>query len=113
MTTVINLRPDAETASRDERAEVTAAGMAYHQIPVAGAGELDAENAARLWALVGESAGRVLVHCASGNRAGALLAIGAALQGGMTPVQALEFGRMAGLTNPELEAKVREELDLD
>ena len=108
--TVINLRPDAELAGRDEAAEVRAAGMAYHQIPVAGADGLTAENADRLWALLKDAKGPVVVHCASGNRVGALLSIGAWRQGGMSPRQALEFGKAAGLGS--LEPRVRELLHL-
>lgn len=109
---VVNLRPASELPGRDERAEVAAAGMAYHEIPVAGVGDLTPDNAARLWQLVAGSEGRVLVHCASGNRAGALLAIGAAHAGAMSPEQALMFGRSAGLASPAMEAAVRERLGL-
>ena len=110
VTTVVNLRPDAEVQGRDEAADVAAAGMAYHQIPVAGTDDLTADNAARLWRLIEGAEGRVLVHCASGNRVGALLAIGAVNEGGMTPEEALAFGASAGLTHPRLEAAVRERL---
>ena len=109
---VVNLRPDDEQPGRDERAEVTAAGMAYHQVPVAGADGLTDDNAAKLWALVSAAPGKVLVHCASGNRAGALLALGAASAGAMSPEQALAFGQSAGLTQPKLEAAVRAKLGL-
>ena len=109
---VVNLRPDDEQPGRDERAEVTAAGMAYHQVPVAGADVLTDDNAAKLWALVSAAPGKVLVHCASGNRAGALLALGAANAGAMSPEQALAFGQSAGLTQPKLEAAVRAKLGL-
>ena len=112
VTTVINLRPETELHGRDEAAEVAAAGMAYHQIPVAGSADLTADNAARLWQLIESAEGRVLVHCASGNRVGALLAIGAASEGGMAPEEALAFGQSAGLTNPKLTAEVRKRLDL-
>lgn len=109
---VVNLRPDDEQPGRDERTEVAGAGMAYHHVPIAGAEDLTPANAARLWALVGGAPGKVLVHCASGNRAGALLALGAANSGEMTPEQALAFGRSAGLASPRLEAVVRERLGL-
>ena len=109
---VVNLRPDDEQPGRDERAEVTAAGMAYHQVPVAGADGLTDDNAAKLLALVSAVPGKVLVHCASGNRAGALLALGAASAGAMSPEQALAFGQSAGLTQPKLEAAVRAKLGL-
>lgn len=110
VTMVVNLRPDAEMAGRNEAAEVAAAGMAYIGIPVAGADAVNADNARRLWTLLKTSDAPVFVHCASGNRAGALLAIGAAHSGGMTPEAALEFGRKAGLTS--LEPVVRERLGM-
>lgn len=110
VTMVVNLRPDAEMAGRNEAAEVAAAGMAYVGIPVAGADAIDADNARRLWTLLKVNGAPVFVHCASGNRAGALLALGAAQSGGMAPEAALEFGRKAGLTG--LEPVVRERLGL-
>lgn len=103
--TVINLRPDAEMGGRDEAAEVRAAGMVYHQIPVAGAADITAENAARLWTLLEDADGPVLVHCASGNRVGALLSIAAARQGGMDAETALAFGRAAGMAGAEARAR--------
>ena len=106
--TVINLRPDAELAGRDEAAEVRAAGMAYRVIPVAGAADITRANAARLWAALAQTPGPVAVHCSSGNRVGALLAIGAATRGGMDTETAIAFGRAAGLGKAE--ARVREVL---
>jgi uncharacterized protein (TIGR01244 family) len=106
--TVINLRPDAELGARDEAAEVRAAGMAYRVIPVAGAADITLANAARLWAALAETPGTTAVHCSSGNRVGALLAIGAATQGGMDNETAIAFGRAAGLGGAE--ARVREVL---
>jgi uncharacterized protein (TIGR01244 family) len=110
VTTVIDLRPDTERTGRDEAAEVRAAGMAYHPIPVAGANDLTPEAARTLWQAIDAAPGKVLVHCASGNRAGALLAIAAAREGGMTPEQALELGREGGMTSTE--PRVREVLGL-
>lgn len=110
VTTVINLRPADEMAGRDEAAEVAAAGMSYRQIPVAGAAGVTAENADALWSAIAQAPGKVLVHCASGNRVGALLALGAAQEGGMDPQQALQFGKDAGLTGAE--PRVREVLGL-
>lgn len=107
--TVINLRPEAELAGRDEAAEVRAAGMTYHQIPVAGAGDLTAANADRLWSLIQSAGGPVVVHCASGNRVGGLLAIAAARHGGLDSDAALTLGRDAGMTSTE--ARTREVLD--
>ena len=110
VTTVINLRPADEMAGRDEAAEVTAAGLSYRQIPVAGAAGITRENADALWTAIAQAPGKVLVHCASGNRVGALLALGAAEQGGMDSEQALQFGKAAGLSGAE--PRVREALGL-
>lgn len=110
VTTVVNLRPTAEMAGRDEAAEVAAAGLAYHEIPVDGAADITEAKALELWTLLHQSDGTVLVHCVSGNRVGALLAVGAAASGALAPTQALELGRSAGLTRAE--PKVRELLAL-
>lgn len=105
--TIINLRTDEELDGRDEAAEVAAAGLAYRRLPVAGAGDITAANALALWRLIDEVDGPVVVHCASGNRVGALLALGAA-QHGMDTEAAIAFGKSAGLGNAE--ARVREVL---
>lgn len=110
VTTVIDLRPEAERPGRDEAAEVRAAGLAYRQIAVAGTRDLTPEAAHALWQAIEAAPGKVLVHCASGNRAGALLAIAAAREGGVAPEQALDIGRAAGMTG--LEPHVREVLGL-
>lgn len=107
--TVIDLRAPGELKDRDEAAEVHAAGMRYLSIPVAGAGGIDDANASRLRAALEAANGPVLVHCASGNRVGGLLALMEARSGAMTAEQALEFGRNAGMVGTE--ARVRELLD--
>lgn len=110
VTTVVDLRPDAERPGRDEAAEVRAAGLDYRQVPVAGPQGLTPDAAHALWQAIEAAPGKVLVHCASGNRAGALLAIAAAREGGMAPEQALAVGREGGMTGTE--ARVREVLGL-
>ena len=107
VTTVINLRPDAELEDRDERAEVGAAGLRYVQIPVAGAAGITAANADALAQALQQADGPVLVHCASGNRVGALLALGA-VRAGMPVEEAITYGKSAGLTSAE--ATVRERI---
>lgn len=108
--TVINLRPDAEMAGRDEEVEVAAAGMTYHRLPVAGADGITAENARELMALIENAEGDVLVHCASGNRVGALLALAAVAEGGMDAEAAVAAGKAAGLGS--LEPRVREVIEV-
>ncbi len=96
---VVNLCPPAEAADYDEAAAVTALGMRYVNIPVAGPADLTLENAQRLAAaLDGTGEGHTaLLHCASGNRAGALLALKACYVDGKNPAEALAIGRAAGL----------------
>ena len=110
ITTVINLRPDTELEGRDEASEVASAGMAYRQFDVSGAKDITVANAARLQRLIDEAPGPVLVHCASGNRVGALLTL-MSVENGVPVEDALELGRQAGMTR--LEAPVRELLQAD
>ncbi|KGM51555.1 hypothetical protein N792_10555 [Lysobacter concretionis Ko07 = DSM 16239] len=109
VTTVIDLRPEGEMQGRNEAAEVADAGLVYHHLPVAGAGDVNMANAEQLRQLIEQAPGPVLVHCASGNRVGALLALGAAKDDGMTTDQAIAFGREAGLGS--LGSRVREVLE--
>jgi uncharacterized protein (TIGR01244 family) len=104
-TTIVNLRTDAEMTF-DQRALVESLGMDYHSIPVGSAGDVSADGARRLDEILDAAGGPVLVHCASANRAGALIAVRAALIEGMDADAALEKGRAAGLTS--LEPRVRE-----
>lgn len=98
--TVINLRTAGEMKGRDERAEVAAAGMRYLELPIDGAGAVTPENARRLADLLDATRGPVLVHCASGNRVGGLLALMKAGEG-VPAEQALAYGRSAGMTSTE------------
>lgn len=104
--TVVNLRTPEEMAGRDEAAETAAAGLTYVALPVDGAAGVTRDKAALLWSLVEGAPGTLLVHCASGNRVGALLAVGAATRGGMDVEEAIALGRSAGLDS--LEPRVRE-----
>lgn len=104
--TVIDLRPDAETPDLDERQVAEAAGLAYRALPIAGKAGLTRDNVAafdRLLAEAGE--GEVLAHCASGNRAGALLALRARWVQGRSAEEALAIGKAAGLTGLEADVK--------
>ena len=103
--TVINLRTPKEREGRDEAAEVRAAGMRYLSIPVAGADGITEANARLLRDALGAADGPVLVHCASGNRVGGLLAVMRARLEGATGEEALEFGRNAGMVSTEARAR--------
>lgn len=106
---VINLRTVGEDAGYDEAQLLREADVAYYQIPVAGSAGLSRSNVERLDALLARHAGQpVLVHCASGNRVGALMALRAHWLQGQDADSALQTGREHGLTG--LEAAVREQL---
>jgi len=104
---VIDLRGPEEDRGIDERAAVEALGMSYIALPILGAGDVTYENANELDRLLAQFDKPVLVHCGSGNRAGALLALRAKLNGADDET-ALEAGRDTGLGG--LEPVVKERL---
>jgi uncharacterized protein (TIGR01244 family) len=97
--TVIDLRPDAETPDLDEKAVVERSGMVYRSLPIAGAAGLTRANVTAFDRMLTEAKeGKVLVHCASGNRVGALMALRARWVLGKNADEALAIGKAAGLT---------------
>ncbi|MFT7286892.1 MAG: hypothetical protein ACI87W_001001 [Halieaceae bacterium] len=93
---VIDIRGTEENRGFDEVAVIAALEMSYIAFPISGADAISFENAAELEALIGAQGGPVLVHCASGNRVGALLALQRS-QAGASYLEALQYGRAAGL----------------
>ena len=84
-------------------------GLRYVSIPVAGASGLTLVNAKRLAAELDRSDGNpIILHCASGNRVGALLALKAFHVDGLDARSALRLGLDNGLKS--LEAVVRDHL---
>lgn len=107
--TVVNLRSEAEMESSNEASVVAGLGMEYVFLPMAGAAGLTVDNARALADVLAEPDNYpVMVHCASGNRVGGLLALKAFHVDGESAEAALEFGLEAGLT--KLEDAVREHL---
>ena len=104
---VIDLRGADEDRGIDEVAAVEALGMRYVSLPVHDADDVTFENAAELDRLLREFDGPVLLHCASGNRVGALVALRASAAGASDD-EALAAGKAAGLTR--LEPAVAERL---
>lgn len=97
--TVINLCPPGEACDYDEAAVVGALGLRYVNIPVSGPADITVDKARELAkAMSGHSPGHaVLLHCASGNRVGALMAMKARFVDGKSPDEALAEGRATGL----------------
>jgi protein tyrosine phosphatase (PTP) superfamily phosphohydrolase (DUF442 family) len=95
--TVINLCPVAEQKI-DEQALITGLGMRYVHLPIAGPADLTRANAMRLAELLADPTARpLMVHCASGNRVGALFALKAFFADGTDRDTALAAGRTTGL----------------
>jgi uncharacterized protein (TIGR01244 family) len=107
--TVIDLRGLAEDRGMDERAAVEKLGMSYVTLPVEGGNGVTFANATALDKLLAGAKGPVLVHCATGNRAGALLALRAKLKGADND-SALALGVASGLTGlkPAVEKKLEQ-----
>lgn len=99
-TTVVDMRRPTEDRGMDEAAEVAALGMSYITLPVDGANGVTYDNAAELDKILAAADGPVLLHCASGNRVGALHALSQKMAGA-TNEEALAAGKVAGLTRLE------------
>lgn len=105
---VIDLRGAGEDRGMpDEKATVETLGMSYVALPVEGAAGVTYANATALDKLLAGVEGPVLIHCASGNRAGALLALRSKLAGADDET-ALALGIASGLTGlkPTVEQKL-------
>ena len=99
-TTVVDMRRPTEDRGMDEAAEVAALGMSYITLPIDGANGVTYENAAALDKILAAADGPVLLHCASGNRVGALHALSQKMAGASSE-DALAAGLAAGLTRLE------------
>ncbi len=96
---VVNLRPPEENPTFDEARAVEEQGLEYHALPIKGAQSLTLGNAQALERILEEIGDEpALLHCSSGNRVGALIAIRAAWVQGKSPEEALEIGERWGLT---------------
>ena len=96
---VIDLRPAREDHGFDEPAIAPGQGLTYVSLPIGGPDDLTLANARKLDELLSQAGdASVLVHCASGNRVGALIALRAAWLQDQSTENALARGREWGLT---------------
>ena len=100
--TVIDLRGENEDRGMDEAGEVEKRGMRYFSLPIESgvAADVSYDNARQLDRLLAGARGRCLLHCASGNRVGAIFALRAKLAGASAD-EAMALGKAAGLTRLE------------
>jgi uncharacterized protein (TIGR01244 family) len=101
--TIINLRAPTEQVEFDEAIEAERLGLRYVSMPIAGPQDVNPQTAARFSQELDSArdAGGVLVHCASANRAGAMLALDQGLKQKKSAADALSVGRAGGLTKLE------------
>lgn len=101
--TVINMRGEDEPGFEWEHEAVEGLGMKYVLLPVTGKDSLTREKIERFGATLREARedGPVLLHCASGNRIGVVLALHAAWIEGLDPADALKYGLASGMTRAE------------
>jgi uncharacterized protein (TIGR01244 family) len=104
---VIDMRTAREDRGFDEPRAVAGLGMEYIAFPIGG-DDITLDKAKELDALLAQYDEPVLLHCGSGNRVGALLALREYLESGDAE-KALEMGRNGGLTG--LESNVRNALE--
>ena len=95
---VLNLQPDDEL-SFDERAAVERAGMHYEQLPISGTQDLKQLKILAFDNILRQYHGKKMaMHCGSGNRVGAAMALRAGWLRGRKMDTAMERGRSHGLT---------------
>ena len=104
---VVNLRGPKEI-DWDEAGAVTAAGLDYHNVPfVANKDGIQADSVQNIRQVVQDlGGGKILLHCASGNRAAAWWAVYLVEDLGMDKGVAVRAADKAGLTSPALRALV-------
>ena len=109
---VVNLRGEDEAVDFDQAQLVRELGMTYLRLPIASGDDLTLENTQAFHAILEAIDDQpALLHCASGNRVGALYALRAAVYEDADTETAIEIGRAHGLTG--LEDTVRERLEQD
>lgn len=104
---VINLQPDEELCF-DEPAAVERAGLYYAHLPIHGAKDLKQLKILAFDNILRQYHGKkVAIHCGSGNRVGAAIALRAGWLRGRKMDTAMERGRSHGLTKLEDEVYKR------
>ena len=99
---VINLRMPAEDAGFSEEELANELGVTYAALSVNAAALADSETYDRFFDLFEQAERPVLVHCASGNRVGALYYAYLVARRGVEPAEALRLAQENGLRSEAL-----------
>lgn len=109
---VITLRKAGELKDFDEKARVGELGLEYVELPFATPTELDDATYAKARELLRQSSETpTLLHCASGNRVGALWVAYRVLDDGVAWDAALAEAQAVGLRNPAYIERARAYVD--
>ncbi len=103
--TVLSLRTPEEPGAEASAIGVKALGMTYLNVPIAGAAGLTRENVQKFSDALARAEGPVVVHCASGNRVGAMFGLKAHWIDGASAEEALAIAKAAGVTGLEEELR--------
>ncbi len=103
---IIDMRGEREDRGMDEKAVVESLGMDYVLLPIVSEDDISFENAKKLDDLLATYDGPVLIHCGSGNRVGALLALRQSMNGA-DDAAAMAYGKQGGLTGLEPVVRAR------
>ncbi len=98
---VLDLRRESENRGFDEAAELDRLDIEYENVPVGGPDQLTDEALDESLRIIRTSEKPLLVHCASGNRVGAVWMAWRMLEDGYTAERAEAEARLAGLRNDE------------
>ena len=102
---VVNLRTKGEFKKFNEKEAVEKLGMTYVSIEIDGSDGITQKNAELLDKALDNLSQPALVHCASSNRVGGLLAYRAFSIQNKIAEDAIAFGRSAGMTSTEKRVK--------
>lgn len=97
---IINLRSLKEMADVPEASWATRQQIAFYHIPISGPDDLNRENVRlfhEILTRIGDD--KALLHCASSNRVGAMMALRAAWHEGASSEEALAKGKKFGMTS--------------
>ncbi len=98
---VLNLRHDVEPKGFDEAAALSDLGVAYENVPFGSPDQLTDQVFDESLNVIEEAPRPLLVHCASGNRVGAIWMAHRMLNDAYTEQAALSEARQVGLRNDE------------
>jgi protein tyrosine phosphatase (PTP) superfamily phosphohydrolase (DUF442 family) len=105
---VLDIRAGAEPRGLDERRVVEGLGMRYETLPVTDATVDHATFAAFRAQMAGADTTEMVVHCASGNRVGAVMIPWLVLDRGMSVGEADSVARFVGMRGEGLREKALE-----